>query len=1726
MTKFKIFISLFLLAGWLIPKGVSGQEEAGGLFVSGRITTEQGNVGGAVIKLFRNGQAMLDYQVDNTGRFNLRFEFNNEYELIFMRPDNFPQKYRVSTTVPVDVLRRDRKFPPYPLDVNLFTEIKGLNTTFAEHTVLRIFYSAAVDNFIHEVYYNNAQIKKLIEQAILQSQSVSREDDLLKRLTASELAALRRDYDAVLKKAGSEFDNGDYLLALDDYKMASRIFPSEKFPRDRIAEIRDLIAVLGLEAELERQQAEKYAQLIRQADQQFKAKEYPASRENYTQALYVRPDDAYATGQIAEIERLIADMQTRQMYGDIIAVADNAYKEKLWDESKKRYQEALSIRPGESYPQAQIALIDAEILRLSQMAEKQSTFESAVLNGDASYSKQFYPKALEYYRAALAIRPDDPGVVAKIEKVEKEQKDINDKLFYNETIANADRSFKRLEYQQARELYSTALSVMPGQLHPMRQIEAIDKIFEQAREYDNLVARADASLAAENYTSARDDFRTALEVRPGEKYPAQKIREIDAVLATMAKEDQQYRQLIATADRFFNARQFTQAKTEYQKAAAQKPADSYPPEMLGKIAEQEAEQLRLAEEQRLAEENRQLSEQQQRDQRYQALVDEADRLVTANELVPAISKFRDALEVKPQESYPLQRIEEIRGIIARQTEVQKTYDTAIAAADRAFNQQRYAEARSGYQQAQQAKAAEGYPGEQLARIDAIEAELAEKQAEQARQLAEKEAEQARQLAEKEAEQARQLAEKQAEEARKLAEKQAAEEAARLAAMEAKDREYAEAIARADGLFNQQQYVQSIAEYRKAAQVKPEEGYPATKIAEADRLNSEMAAAQKAYDTAIAAADRAFNQQRYAEARTGYQQAQQAKVAEAYPAEQLSKIDAIEAEQARLLAEKQAAEEAARLAAMEAKDREYAEAVARADELFNQQQYGQSIAEYRKAAQMKPEEGYPATKIAEADRLNSEMAAAQKAYDTAIAAADRAFNQQRYTEARTGYQQAQQAKAAEAYPAEQLSKIDAIEAEQARQLAEKQAAEEAARLAAMEAKDREYAEAIARADELFNQQQYVQSIAEYRKAAQVKPEEGYPATKIAEADRLNSEMAAAQKAYDTAVTAADRAFSQQRYAEARTGYQQAQQAKAAEAYPAEQLAKIDAIEAEQARLLAEKQAAEEAARLAAMEAKDREYAEAIARADELFNQQQYGKSIAEYRKAAQVKPEEGYPATKIAEADRLNSEMAAAQKAYDTAIAAADRAFNQQRYAEARTGYQQAQQAKAAEGYPGEQLARIDAIEAELAEKQAEQARQLAEKQAEQARLLAEKEAEQARQLAEKQAAEEAARLAAMEAKDREYAEAVARADELFNQQQYGQAIAEYRKAAQVKPEEGYPATKIAEADRLNSEMAAIEAGNREYARLITLADRSYASQDYSAAATNYRAALQIKPDEVLPRERAEQIEAILQQRAADERYRQILLAADGFFRSSSWNQARDEYQKALDVKPEEAYPKQQIGKIDETMQKLAQRSAPAPPPVAATAEPAQTTPATPPSPVSARTVTDEAEALYQSFIVVADESFSAAQYNVSRAWYYRALGVKPAEAYPVERIAEINRVLGAMQLSQRDREFQQFINQADESFRSDQLAVARGWYNRALTIMPGDEYARAQINEIQQVINSRLQGGADQVFAEYMKEGEKAFAAQNYSVARAWYQRARQLKPADTLLLEKLEEVRKALAGE
>jgi hypothetical protein len=993
---------------------ISGQQEPGGMYVSGKMTTEQGNVNGAIIRMTRNGQTMKDYQVLPDGKFNLRFEFNNNYVLTFTRSDNFSQKIVVNTVVPGDILRRDRKFPPFPVDIHLYTEIKGIDRTFSENTVIKIFYSASVDNFISETYYNSAQIKKLIDQAIWQSQNVSKESDMLKKLTAAELAELKKEYGEFIKKAGAEFDKGEYIAALGNYKSAGRIFPNEQFPKDRIAEINDLIAVLGLQAELDKQQSEKYNQFIRIADQSFKSGSFPAAKDNYNQALFIKPGDSYSNSQLAEIDRLLSEQQLIGKYKEMIAVADKAYDEKLWAQAKSGYQEAGKLRPGESYPPEQIAKID-EILK-------------------------------------------------------------------------------------------------------------------------NIAERA--------------------------------------------KADQAYKQVIAGADKLFTEKKYPQAGIEYQKALNILPGDLYSQSMLSKIKAMEEESARIIAENEAAEKARIQSEQEQKNGLYKSLIDEGDRLANQNDLVAAVGKFRAALEVKPRETYPLQRIEEIRGIIVRQQEIKKAYDEAVAKGDKAFTARQYGVARTGYQQAQQAKSDEKYPGEMLA-----------------------------------------------------------------------------------------------------------------------------------------------------------------------------KIDAIEGEQAKLAAEKKAADEAALL-----------------------------------ATDLK--------------------------YDAAILKADKALSDKLLDNAENGY----------------------------------------------------------------------------REAIRIKPQESYPTAQIVKINALRASLL--KEKFDSYIALGDQALAAERFEEAEKNFKEAQ----------------------------------------------------------LF-----------------------IPADK------------------------------------------------------------------NVQEKLVETARR------KQAKLAANQEAEN---------------------------------------------------------------------------------NNRDYTRFIQSGDKAFDSKQYVQASGSYRNAATVKPEESYPRIQLQKIDSIIKVMETEEAYRTILVDADAAYRTNDWENAKMKYSKASDLKPSEEYPKKQIQKIDEIIQRLAQQRASKNEPSVKSIDPAPKTDGKPPESQTVKNLSGEDDGLYSSIITTADQSFTNKEYNVSRAWYYKALEVRPQESHPQDRIHEINQLLGNMQLSQTDREFQQYIDKGDEAFRSEQMAVSRSWYNKALAIKPNDKYPKSQLVEIQMKIDEKLQGNTEKTFNNYMELGNKSFDQKQYNVARIWFQRALQIKPNNQLPREKLAAATKALAGE
>jgi tetratricopeptide (TPR) repeat protein len=1407
-------------------------------------------------------------------------ELNYGYDFIlnFTRKGNFPIRIAVDTRVPQNVLQSDPRFPPFPLNIKLFTEISGIDKTFSENIVLKIYYSQNVDNFISELFYNDTQIKQMIDQAILQSVQIGKVASNLDGIAKAEMAELRREYDKLIKAAETEYSREEYLTALDGYKAASKIFPKEPYPQDRIAEINDLLGILMLAQEREQALKDRLQALITQGDLQFDRNQYEDAKSSYQRALSVDAENAHSRDRIKKIDEILNQMQDEKEYRSLITRGNHSFDELLYAEALKFFNQALEIRKDDQHPVQKIAQINSILKQQADDAVKLKGYRESIFQAELNFEKQFYDKAISFYENALVHRPGDEVALRRIEEIRSLMNMLAAKTLYEKQIKIADRAFQRKQYAEALPAYEEAASLLPTENYPRLQVEKIQTIFA---EEERLVAEAEA-----------EKVRLAAEANAAEQ----------ARLAALeAEKERQYTTTVAGADSLFSINQYENSRSAYQKA----------------------------------------------------------------------------LQIKPGEPRPQQRIEEIAQLLVQVAETQKAYNDAIALADQALTNENFEAAKAAYRQAQQVKPGETYPAERLAHIDS----LVETRA-------------------------RLASEAEAEKARLAAEAEAAEQARLTALQDETDRKYNRAVVSADSLFNLKVYEASRTAYQNALQVKPGETHPQQRIGEIGQLMAQLADAQKAYESAIALADGAFGREDYQAAKTAYNQAQQAKPAESYPAEKIAEIDSIIETRTRLVAEAEA--EKARLAAE-----------------------------------------------AEAERLRL---------------------------------------AAEADAAEQ------------------------ARLAALQAEtDRQYNRAVASADSLFNLNEYEASRTGYQNALQIKPGETRPQQRIDEIGQVLARIADAQKAYDNAVAMADEALQREDFEKAKSGYLQAQQAKPGESYPAEKIAEIDAVvenrarlaaeaEAEKVRLAAEAEAAEQA-RLAALKAEtDRQYNRMVAGADSLFSLNAYEASRTAYQNALQIKPGESQPQQRIEEITRLLTQIADAQKTYDTSIAQADEALGREDFEAAKAGYRQAQQAKPSESYPAGKIAEIDSVVETRA------------------RLAAEAEAERARLAAEAEAAERE-KLAALEAeKERQYRRTVAGADSLFNLNEYEKSLAAFQTALQLKPEETVPRQKIADITRILNDREQArkqqEQLQTDYQNAVLAADALFKNREYPQARSGYVKAQEIKPGESYPATKINEIDAILKQQELDENYRTIILAADGFFKEESYNEAETEYKKALNLKSAEPYPLSQLAKI-EAFRKLQQEKLLAEQKAAAEMERRKAEIEQRQQQITERQEMTDAglNQIYNEYISLADGFFNSRNYNVSRAWYYKALNVKPREEYPSRRIQEINKLVNSLQLSQRDRDYQNFINLGDSTFRQNQLAVARGWYNRALALKSDESYPKEQIQAIADLINERMAGRSGQLFESHMKNAAEAMESKDYNVARFWYTKALELRPDDAEAKEGLSKV-------
>lgn len=1174
----------------------------------------------------------------------------------------------------------------------------------------------------------------------------------------------------------------------------------------------------------------------------------------------------------------------------------------------------------------------------AQEEMKVKNFNKLVAEGDKLFAKDKYEEALLKYQEAKNLIPDDPTILIKIEETQKkaEEQKQKDQLAkveeqYQKAMQDGLSAYNGKDYELALSHYSTAAQLKPNEQGPTDKIIEIEGILEKLKadqeakeklekEYQNLITAGDNLLSAQDYANAKSKYEEALKLKPGESHPQEKINQINTILSDLeanAAKEEQYKLLMTEAEGLLTAKDYENAKAKFQEASNIKPAESLPKSKIAEIDEILSN----------------LQEEQQLEENYKKLVSEGDALFGQENYEGAKKKFEEALLVKAGEAYPKEKIEEINkklDELKNQAAQQEQYDNFIGAADQLFESKKYQEAKDQYNLALGIKQNAAYPIAQIKKID--------------------------------------------EELKKL------NDAAEL------DKQYEQTLADAENLFNEKKYEEAKAKYQEALALKPAEKRPEAQIALIDKLIKELAdkeVLENTYKKIVEDADGLLAAKDLNAAKAKYQEALQLRPGEAYPNQKITEIDQLlldEAKNNKLEAQYQAL-------------------VKEADALFDSENYNEAKSKYTDALGIKKDEKYPQQRL---ELIEQKMAQAEEArkreeqYKKLIKVGDDLFIAGTYTDAKTKYEEALKIKPDEAHPKQRLEEIN-------KKLASQMEAAE---------KEEQYKKVIADADKLFTENKFNEAKGKYNEALSLKASEPYPTDKIQEIDNILKDMEADKaqlEKYNKIVADADKLFDEKNYNDAINKYKEALSVKQNEDYPQQQIDKITGIMKNQEEIEL-----------------DKEYSKILKVADKSFDEKNYDKAIELYKRALTFKPQEEYPQSKLKEIQDLKDQEAAnlakqgeIDKQFKDLVAKGDQALGISNFDFAKEKYKAALALKPGEAYPQQKLDEIEQILISQANK---------------------------------------------EELDQNYKDLITNADAKFSSTNYDEAIKLYEQALKLKSNEAYPKSQIDLAKQRLSEIAPNDK-DKQYISFIKTADEDFAARNWEEAMNSYMSALEIKPDEVHPNQRVEELRQILEKLAlereaqfANERnYKDAIKKADDFFRLSKYKEARTEYQRAVSIK-NEAYPANQILICEQKINEA---------------------------------IAGGDNAQIKKILTVADKKMEAEDYNKALELYQRVISFKSGHPYATSKIAQINEILA--KLNSDDVNLTDWGNEVNMDESNLQLLIANSQANakwRADTTVSNQKHKQNMLDqyrtENQVDGNHEAQKGIKKIEADLKKAEEDA----------------------------------------
>src|SRR5690606_217684 len=184
------------------------------------------------------------------------------------------------------------------------------------------------------------------------------------------------------------------------------------------------------------------------------------------------------------------------------------------------------------------------------------------------------------------------------------------------------------------------------------------------------------------------------------------------------------------------------------------------------------------------------------------------------------------------------------------------------------------------------------------------------------------------------------------------------------------------------------------------------------------------------------------------------------------------------------------------------------------------------------------------------------------------------------------------------------------------------------------------------------------------------------------------------------------------------------------------------------------------------------------------------------------------------------------------------------------------------------------------------------------------------------------------------------------------------------------------------------------------------------------------------------------------------------------------------------------------------------------------------------------EEKYNNAIAAADKAFSAKNYDEAKSKYNEALGVKPNEQYPTNKLKEIDDILAKLAQENKQSElekeaerkkreyYEAVIAQADADFYGDKFDKAAQKYQEALMIYPNEEYPKNQIKAIDAAKAKYLaEQEKNKQYDNFIASEDNAFNNEEYEKDKKSYQDALAIKSYEQYPKDKIDEIEKILAA-